>query len=79
MIRLTRKVFTDLAIWMTGLGLIMGLVFPFFVVMMGVPTEYVLTPLFFAATMTAASLSVEPISGWHVMSSAASCTFWLIA
>jgi two-component system, cell cycle response regulator len=53
MIRLTRKVFTDLAIWMTGLGLIMGLVFPFFVVMMGVPTEYVLTLLFFAATMTA--------------------------
>lgn len=53
MIRLTRKVFTDLAIWMTGLGLVMGLVFPFFVVMMGVPTEHVLTPWFFAATMTA--------------------------
>lgn len=53
MIRLTRKVFTDLAIWMTGLGLVMGLVFPFFVVMMGVPADYVLTPWFFAATMTA--------------------------
>ncbi|MDD4929981.1 MAG: diguanylate cyclase [Gallionella sp.] len=53
MIRLTRKVFTDLAIWMTGLGLMMGLVFPFFVVMMGVESGHVLTPWFFAATMTA--------------------------
>ncbi len=53
MIRLTRKVFTDLAIWMIGLGLIMGIVFPFFVVIMGVPTEQALTPLFFAACMTA--------------------------
>ena len=32
MIRLTRKVFTDLTIWMIGLGLLMGLIFPFFVV-----------------------------------------------
>lgn len=53
MIRLTRKVFADLAIWMTGFGLVMGLVFPFFVVMMGVPAESVLTPWFFTATMTA--------------------------
>jgi len=53
MMRLTRKVFTDLAIWMIGLGLVMGLVFPFFVVMMGVPTELALTPWFFVATMTA--------------------------
>ena len=53
MVRLTHKVFNDLAIWMIGLGLIMGVVFPFFVVMMGVPTEQVLTPWFFAATMTA--------------------------
>ena len=47
MIRLTRKVFTDLAIWMTGLGLVMGLVFPFFVVMMGVPAEICADPLVF--------------------------------
>lgn len=53
MIRLTRKVFTDLAIWMIGLGLVMGLIFPFFVVMMGVQKEQALTPWFFAATMTA--------------------------
>lgn len=53
MIRLTRKVFSDLAIWMIGLGLFMGVIFPFFVVMMGVPSEQVLTLWFFAACMTA--------------------------
>lgn len=53
MIRLTRKVFTDLAVWMIGLGLVMGIVFPFFVVMMGMPTEQALTPWFFAACMSA--------------------------
>jgi two-component system, cell cycle response regulator len=53
MIRFTRKVFTDLAIWMIGLGLVMGLAFPFLVVMMGVPKEQVLAPWFFGATMTA--------------------------
>ena len=49
MIRITRKVFTDLAIWMIGLGLLMGLVFPFFVEAMGIPAPYMLTPWFFAA------------------------------
>jgi len=63
MIRLTRKVFTDLAIWMTGLGLVMGVLFPFFTVMMGVPTEYVLTPGFFAATM-AAGFIVGGVNIW---------------
>jgi two-component system cell cycle response regulator len=53
MIRLTRKVFTDLTIWMIGLGLLMGVVFPFFVTLMGIPTRAVLTPWFFAACMAA--------------------------
>lgn len=56
MIRLTRKVFADLAIWMIGLGLLMGVIFPFFVVVMGVPKEQVLTSWFFAACMTAGFL-----------------------
>ena len=51
--RLTKRVFTDLAIWMTGLGLIMGVAFPFFVVALGVPDRYVLTPKFFVATISA--------------------------
>jgi diguanylate cyclase (GGDEF)-like protein len=53
MMRLTRKVFTDLTIWMIGLGLLMGLVFPFFVALMGIPARSVLTPWFFAACMAA--------------------------
>ncbi len=53
MIRLTRKVFTDLLIWMVGLGLLMGVIFPFFVVLMGIPSQLVLTPWFFAACMAA--------------------------
>jgi len=53
MIRLTRKVFLDLSIWMIGLGLIIGIVFPFFVAWMGIPREFVLTPWFFAACITA--------------------------
>lgn len=53
MVRLTRKLFSDLAIWMTGLGLFIGVIFPFVVVLMGVPSEMVLTPWFFAVCMTA--------------------------
>lgn len=59
--RLTRRVFTDLAIWMMGFGLVMGLVFPFFVILFGVPANFVLTPVFFAATI-AAGLSVGGIN-----------------
>ena len=51
--RLTKKVFTDLAIWMTGLGLLMGIVFPFFVMAFGVPSRYVLSAKFFFATIGA--------------------------
>lgn len=52
MIRLTRKLFSDLAIWMTGLGIFIGVIFPFVVVLMGVTSEMVLTPWFFAVCMT---------------------------
>jgi methyl-accepting chemotaxis protein len=44
---LTKKVFTDLAIYMISFGVVIGIIFPFFVVMMGIPAYYVLTPLFF--------------------------------
>lgn len=51
--RLTKKVFTDLAVWMTGLGLVMGVLFPFFVIAFGVPSNYVLSAKFFFATIGA--------------------------
>ena len=53
---ITRRVFTDLAIWMTGLGLMMGVIFPFFVIWMWIPPSLALTPWFFAACMTAGLL-----------------------
>jgi len=53
MVRITRKVFTDLSIFMIGLGLLIGIVFPFFVSWMGIPQEFVFKPWFFAACITA--------------------------
>lgn len=54
--RLTSRVFVDLAIWMTSFGVVTGVAFPFFVVVMGVPSSDVLTPIFFAATLFAGIL-----------------------
>ena len=51
--RLTSRVFTDLAIWMIGFGLAIGLVFPPFCLLLGLPAESVLTPMFYAATLSA--------------------------
>ena len=54
--RLTRKVFLDLAIWMVAFGLLIGIVFPFFVLLFGVPAEISLSPLFFASCLGAGVL-----------------------
>lgn len=51
--RLTGRVFTDLAIWMMGFGLLIGLVFPPFCLLVGLPMERVLTPLFYTSTIVA--------------------------
>jgi two-component system cell cycle response regulator len=51
--RITRRAFTDLAIWMVGCGLLAGLIFPFFVIPLGVPPSISIQPLFFAATFGA--------------------------
>jgi two-component system cell cycle response regulator len=56
MVRFTRRVFADLAIYMIGFGLLIGIVFPPFVALLGVPTQYVLTPWFFAICMAAGFL-----------------------
>jgi two-component system cell cycle response regulator len=55
--RVTRKVFHDLAIWMVGFGLAIGIVFPFFVMMLGVPSDTILKPVFFAACLGAGALA----------------------
>jgi two-component system, cell cycle response regulator len=56
-VRITRKVFHDLAIWMVGFGLMIGLVFPFFVMVLGVPPDIALTPVFFVACLGAGALA----------------------
>lgn len=54
--RLTRSVFWDLAVWMIGLGLLAGLSFPPFVLLLGLQSDQVLTVPFFLATMLAGLL-----------------------
>jgi diguanylate cyclase (GGDEF)-like protein len=54
--RLTVSVFWDLAIWMVGLGLVTGLVFPPFAALMGVPADHAFTRRFFVATVLAGLL-----------------------
>ncbi len=51
--RLTRKVFNDLGLFMMVFGLCIGVVFPFFVTLLGVPKEYTITSTFFAACVSA--------------------------
>lgn len=43
MIRITNRVFTDLAIWMMGFGILVGLVFPFFMLLLGLDASIALS------------------------------------
>lgn len=54
--RITRKIFTDQLIWMVTLGVLLGVIFPPFMIVLGVPADYVLTPLFFSASLMAGLL-----------------------
>jgi diguanylate cyclase (GGDEF)-like protein len=51
--RLTTRVFWDMAIYMVGLGLVMGLIFPPFVVLLGVPDAIAERPVFHTACLMA--------------------------
>lgn len=51
--RITNKIFDDLAIFMVCLGVAVGLVFPFFSLLLGVPREIALRPTFFLACIFA--------------------------
>jgi len=50
---MTKKVFLDLCIFMIILGVIVGLIFPFYALMLGTPRTYVLTPLFILSSIAA--------------------------
>lgn len=53
MIRITKRVFTDLALWMMGFGLLVGLVFPFFMLFLGMDASLAMTWWFFTVCMLA--------------------------
>jgi stress-induced morphogen len=59
--RLTRRGFTDLAIFMMGFGFLMGVVFPPFVVVLGMPPGNAFSPVF-AGSCIAAGLCVGAIN-----------------
>jgi len=52
----TRNIFHDLAIWMIGFGVLIGLAFPFFMVLMGLDPSLALSNKFFVATVSAGIL-----------------------
>ena len=54
--RLTKKIFTDLAIWMALLGVLVGVAFPFFIQMFGVSQEVSHNPIFRIACVVAGLL-----------------------
>lgn len=54
--RITSRVFWDLAIWMTGFGLLIGIVFPFAVMALGVPAPIALRPSFFFGTVVSGAV-----------------------
>jgi diguanylate cyclase (GGDEF)-like protein len=54
--RLTDRVMVDLRLWMIGFGLLIGLAFPFVVMLLGVPADVAMRPAFFAATLVAGLL-----------------------
>jgi diguanylate cyclase (GGDEF)-like protein len=54
--RLTRRVFTDLAIWMLGFGVLIGIAFPPFCLVLGLPAGRVLAWPFLVATVLAGLL-----------------------
>jgi diguanylate cyclase (GGDEF)-like protein len=55
-IRITKRIFRDLAIYMIMLGVAVGIAFPFFVVLFGVPRATAFHPLFFGACIVAGVL-----------------------
>jgi methyl-accepting chemotaxis protein len=51
-----KNVFTDLTITMIGFGILVGIFFPFFIVIVGGPADFALTPVFFAYCIAAGFL-----------------------
>lgn len=54
--RITKRAFTDLAIWMIGLGVLMGVVFPFFVLLFDVSKDIALSWYFIVSCIAAGTI-----------------------
>jgi len=54
--RISKKLFVDLALWMLGFGFLMGISFPYFMLVLGFDKSQVLTPEFYSATLIAGFL-----------------------
>jgi two-component system cell cycle response regulator len=52
-VKITKNTFVDLAIFMIGFGLFIGVVFPFFMLVLGIPKTYVNTIIFKASCIIA--------------------------
>ncbi len=55
--RITKRVFLDLAIWMILFGLLIGIVFPWFVILLGVPRSIAIKPGFYLACLGAGAIA----------------------
>lgn len=55
-IRITKKIFHDLAIYMVGLGILVGIIFPFFIMLLGTPSAIARRPLFIVSCIAAGIL-----------------------
>lgn len=51
-----RRAFSRLGLWMLGLGVAVGVAFPFVLPPLGIPSDLTLRPRFFAATLVAGLL-----------------------
>ncbi len=54
--RVSRSILWDQFIWMLAAGLFMGVVFPPFLTLFGIPSQYVFTPLFYSISISAGIL-----------------------
>jgi len=54
--RITKKVFNDLAIWMIGFGVVVGIIFPFFILSFGVSREIAFSWKFITACIVAGAI-----------------------
>lgn len=61
--RISKNAFTNLAVSMIGFGVVIGIVFPFAVLAVGVPASQALTPGFFAFTVCAGVL----VGGFNIL------------